>query len=92
MYQNIQLIRIKVCRIQIIASTSAALVQQLVGFSCIDYEKSFDSVDRECLWKPLGHYGIPEKIISIIRNSYEGLTYSVMHIVQLIDFCRSTTR
>ena len=32
----------------------------------IDYEKAFDSVDRETMWKLLRHYGVPKKIISII--------------------------
>ena len=40
----------------------------------VDYEKAFDSLDRETLWKLLRHYGVPAKIVSIIRNSYEGLT------------------
>ena len=31
----------------------------------IDYEKAFDSVDRETLWKLLRHYGVPEKIIAL---------------------------
>ena len=30
-------------------------------------EKAFDSVDRETMWKLLRHYGIPKKIISLIR-------------------------
>jgi hypothetical protein len=40
----------------------------------LDYEKAFDSVYRGSLWKLLRHYGVPEKLASIIRNSYEGLT------------------
>ena len=27
----------------------------------VDYEKAFDSLDRETLWKHLRHYGIPER-------------------------------
>ena len=27
----------------------------------IDYEKAFDSVDRNTLWKLLRHYGVPQK-------------------------------
>ena len=45
----------------------------------IDYEKAFDSVDRASLWKLLRHYGVPEKITSIIKNSYEGLKCRVIH-------------
>ena len=26
----------------------------------VDFEKAFDSIDREVLWKILRHYGVPE--------------------------------
>ena len=45
----------------------------------MDYEKAFDSVDREVLWKLLRHYGIPEKCITIIRKTYEKCTCRVIH-------------
>lgn len=51
----------------------------------IDYEKAFDSVDRQTLWKLLRHYGVPEKITTIIKNSYEGMTCRVVHGKQLTD-------
>ena len=51
----------------------------------IDYEKAFDSVDRRTLWKLLRHYGVPEKIVNIIRNSYDGLQCKVVHGGQLTD-------
>lgn len=51
----------------------------------IDYEKAFDSVDRQTLWKLLRYYGVPQKIVSIIRNSYEGMTCRVVHGQQLTD-------
>ena len=51
----------------------------------IDYEKAFDSVDRRTLWKLLRHYGVPEKIVNIIQNSYDGLQCKVMHGGQLTD-------
>ncbi|VDO85034.1 unnamed protein product [Schistosoma margrebowiei] len=38
----------------------------------IEYKKAFDSVDRTTLWKVLRHYGMPQKIVNIIRNSYDG--------------------
>ncbi|VDP73732.1 unnamed protein product [Schistosoma mattheei] len=43
---------------------------QYINF--IDHEKAFDIVDRRTLWKLLRHYGAPEKIVNIIRNSYDG--------------------
>ena len=58
---------------------------QIGGPSCIDCEKAFDGVDRECHWKLLRHFKIPEKITSFIQNSYEGLTCSVIHNGQLTD-------
>ncbi len=51
----------------------------------IDYEKAFDSVDRETLWKLLRHYGIPKKIVNLIKNSYEGMSCRVIHGGQLTD-------
>ena len=36
----------------------------------IDYSKAFDSVDRSCLWKIMAHYGIPDKLISLIKKMY----------------------
>uniref|UniRef100_A0AAV2LFI9 Rho-GAP domain-containing protein n=1 Tax=Knipowitschia caucasica TaxID=637954 RepID=A0AAV2LFI9_KNICA len=51
----------------------------------IDYEKAFDSVDRQSLWKLLRHYGVPEKITNIIRKSYEGMTCRIVHGRQLTD-------
>ena len=51
----------------------------------IDYEKAFDSVDRETLWKLMRHYGIPEKIISLVQNIYQGMSCRVLHAGQLSD-------
>ncbi|VDP74903.1 unnamed protein product [Schistosoma mattheei] len=51
----------------------------------IVYEKAFDSVDRRRLWKILRHYGVPEKIVNIIRNSKDGLQCKVVCGGQLTD-------
>ena len=45
----------------------------------IDYEKAFDRVHREALWKLLHYYGIPEKFITIIQKTYEGMSCRVVH-------------
>ena len=37
----------------------------------IDYRKAFDSLDRNTLWKILAHYGIPKKIINLIKCIYD---------------------
>ncbi|VDP27779.1 unnamed protein product [Schistosoma margrebowiei] len=49
----------------------------------IDYEKAFDSVDRTTLWKLLRHYVVPQKIVNIIQNSYDGLNCKIVHGGQL---------
>ena len=40
--------------------------QTSLCINCIDFEKAFDSIDNQVLLKILKHYGIPQKIISII--------------------------
>ena len=49
----------------------------------VDYEKAFDSVDRETLWKVLRHYGVPKKLVNMIKNYYEGMSCRVIHEGQL---------
>lgn len=45
----------------------------------IDFEKAFDSVDRQILWKLLRHYGIPTKITKLIQSFYGDMTCQVIH-------------
>lgn len=45
----------------------------------VDYEKAFDSVNRECIWAELRNIGVPDKIISLIRKSYEAFECKVLH-------------
>ena len=42
-------------------------------------EKACDSIDHQVLWKILKHYGIPQKIISIIQQLYDGFSCQVIH-------------
>jgi hypothetical protein len=42
----------------------------------VDFEKVFDSLGREVLWNLMAHYGIPQKFINIIRNSYNNMQCS----------------
>ena len=55
----------------------------------IDFEKAFDSVDIDTLWKLLRHYGVSVKIVNIIRSSYEGLPCSVIHRGQPTEMFRA---
>lgn len=66
-------------------------LNSLLFINFIDYEKQFDSRNRESLWKFLRHHGVPEKLTNIIRNSYGGMTYRVIHEGQLTNaFCIKT--
>ncbi|GFS07022.1 reverse transcriptase SR3-left [Elysia marginata] len=45
----------------------------------VDFEKAFDNVDRESLWKLLRHFGVPQKLTALIskivtHNSKESFT------------------
>ena len=45
----------------------------------IDYEKAFDSLDRNVLWDLMANYGVPSKIISLVKNKYEGTSCCILH-------------
>ena len=47
----------------------------LVNF--IDFKAAFDSVHRPSLWEILKIYGIPRKMVTIIKNSYQNTTCAV---------------
>ena len=49
----------------------------------VDYDKSFDCLDRETLWIILRHYGVPTTLVNMINNSYEGMSCRVIQDGQL---------
>ena len=51
----------------------------------IDYEKAFDSIDRTSLWKIMRHYGIPTKIVKLVKSMYEDTYCKVVHNGQLSE-------
>ena len=54
----------------------------------IDFEKAFDSVDRESLWNIIRLYGIPEKLVNILEDMYDGY---VRHNGQESEWFRITS-
>ena len=46
--------------------------QKDIYFCFIDYAKAFDYVDHNKLWKILKKMGIPDHLICLLRNLYEG--------------------
>lgn len=57
----------------------------------IDFEKAFDSVHRSSLWNIMKAYGIPEKVINIVRTMYEGFEFAVMDEGELAGWFRKTS-
>ena len=57
----------------------------------IDFEKAFDSIDHQVLWKILKHYGIPQKIISIIQQLNDGFSCQLVHDGNLTEPFTVTT-
>ena len=51
----------------------------------IDFQKAFDSVDRNTIWKLLQHYGIPSIYIKIIQELYDDAACQVIHNGKLTE-------
>jgi hypothetical protein len=54
-----------------------------LNITFVDYEKAFDSLDRETLWKLLRYHGVPEKVTNFIRKTYENMSCRVIYEGQL---------
>ena len=56
-------------------STLRIIIEQSIEWNSpayinfIDFEKAFDNLDHETMWKLMRHYRIPEKFISIIKTT-----------------------
>jgi hypothetical protein len=53
-----------------------------LNINFIDYEMAFDS---ETLWELLRQYGVPQKIISLIRSINQEMSCRIIHASQLSD-------
>jgi hypothetical protein len=45
----------------------------------VDFEKAFDSINREVMWKEVKHYGVPTQIINLIKETYRGYVCLIVH-------------
>ena len=52
--------------------------QATLYLNFIDFEKAFDSVHRNGLWMIMNQYGIPQKIINIVKALYDGFECTVV--------------
>jgi len=44
----------------------------------IDFEKAFDSLHRESLWKIISMCGIPEELIELVKAMYNNFDCAVL--------------
>ena len=51
----------------------------------VDFQKAFDSVDRNVIWRLMHHYGFPPKFVTIIQQMYEDATCQVIHDGKLTE-------
>ena len=51
--------------------------QRKLFVNFVDFEKAFDSVHRDSLWNILRHYGIPSKLVHLIKSFYNNFRCSV---------------
>ena len=69
--------------------------QKNIYFCFIDYDKAFDCVDYNILWKILQEMGIPDHLSCLLRNLYAGqeATIRTAHGTRLVpNWEKSTIR
>ena len=75
----------QISSLRIILEQSAELNTSLYA-NFIDYSKAFDSIDRNTLWKIMANYGIPDKLINLIKSMYKDSGGQILHKGKLTDF------
>lgn len=46
----------------------------------VDFERAFDSLDRNAIWSALANLGVPDHIIQLIQELYSGASCRVRHL------------
>ena len=52
----------------------------------VDFRKAFESIHRGTLWAVIRHYGLPQKIVSLIKLFYERFECGVILREGVSDF------
>lgn len=66
-------------------NTLRIIMEQSVEFNAplyllfVDFKQAFDSLDRNVLWRILSSYGIPTKILNIIKGLYRRAKCRIVH-------------
>jgi hypothetical protein len=72
-------------------STLRVIIEQSFEFQWplytlfVDYQRTFDSLNRAWIWDKLRVRGLPSRFMNIIREGYEDLCCRVLHEGQLSD-------
>ena len=72
-------------------ATSRIIIEQSLEWQTplytvfVDFQKAFDSVNRDVIWKLMYHYGFPPKFVTIIQQMYEDATCQVIHDGKLTE-------
>jgi len=56
----------------------------LVNF--VDFKKAFDCIHRDSLWQIAAEYGVPSKVINIMKSFYKDSRFAVKVDDDLSDF------
>ena len=59
--------------------------QKTIYFCFIDYNKAFDCVDHNKLWKILQEMRLPDHLTCLLRNLYEGQEATVRTLHRRMD-------
>ena len=65
--------------------------QATLYINFVDFEKAFDSVHRNGLWTIMSQYGIPQKIINIVKAMYDGFECAVVEEEATSEWFELTT-
>ncbi|XP_061176180.1 uncharacterized protein LOC133185137 [Saccostrea echinata] len=57
----------------------------------VDFEKAFDSIHRESLWSIMKFYGIPDKLVRMVKLLYDSFQCAVLEDGEESDWFRVTT-
>ena len=60
--------------------------QKNIYFCFVDYDKAFDCVDRNKLWKILQEMGIPDHLTCLLRNLYVRQEAAVRTVHETMDW------
>ena len=65
--------------------------QATLYINFVHFEKAFDSVHRNSLWMIMSQYGIPQKIINIVKALYDGFECAVVEKDATTEWFELTT-